>query len=697
MPQQSKGSSPPPKGSASSSRRPATTKTFATFSDVAQAVKDWRCSSCSTRLFPAEGAVLTLSRKWMQQQEPLNSKITCAKCRKQSACLGNCSRSTTKVTTKQGYQVSSCCSAGKLFMLWTIMCGFDYMHVEDIRKLDKSARENVRYSTDGGVGYQGFSFQDYAMLGMTTQADVAADAGKSKAQISESQKDNITLRTFELIAVLLPSKSHGSSYDENPPAAVVSLLRASRVLDRIAELLRNDSLENASHRKHLYQSMLDILRLLGRHDSLTDKTIFLARRVKKDDITMLNLSFHGAKLASETTSSIADCLKKLEIQSTMMLRGAQNNPAVFNTPDSKQMLWLCRQISDLAVFLLGKEKASGVTRSRQKDREEDDLRVKEVDDNKMLSSHFFGIPAANMQNGAPGRMRKIMTELTTLKTGLPPGIFLLFGSSRIDVMKAIIVGPEDTPYELGLFEFDILLPSEYPNKPPMFFFRGAEGKLLVSPNLHADGEVCLSILNTFHGSPWNPRESTLLQVLVSIQAMLFCADPFSTNPGQTATAGTYTSRVWNYDIQYVTMRYAQHAWLSGRFNPLWSDVVNAHFRAHATQLLALVKKWLREGQPFVGHAPLPGMQRLDPSVHPAQMEGARQQVAAQLVQQVEVFRRAGGRVEGRGVVSAAAAAGRYYSGWGVQARAVEAVRNRGGRGGFAGGFRGGFRGGFGGN
>ena len=32
--------------------------------------------------------------------------------------------------------------------------------------------------------------------------------------------------------------------------------------------------------------------------------------------------------------------------------------------------------------------------------------------------------------------------------------------------RALILGPDDTPYATGAFIFDILLPPEYPNKPP---------------------------------------------------------------------------------------------------------------------------------------------------------------------------------------------------------------------------------------
>ena len=33
-------------------------------------------------------------------------------------------------------------------------------------------------------------------------------------------------------------------------------------------------------------------------------------------------------------------------------------------------------------------------------------------------------------------------------------------------VQALLVGPADTPYEAGCFEFDICLPPEYPNAPP---------------------------------------------------------------------------------------------------------------------------------------------------------------------------------------------------------------------------------------
>jgi ubiquitin-protein ligase len=63
-----------------------------------------------------------------------------------------------------------------------------------------------------------------------------------------------------------------------------------------------------------------------------------------------------------------------------------------------------------------------------------------------------------------------MREVTTLQNSLPvehgAGIWIRVDEDKPHVMKALISGPMDTPYAQGLFEFDILLPANYPNSPP---------------------------------------------------------------------------------------------------------------------------------------------------------------------------------------------------------------------------------------
>ena len=37
----------------------------------------------------------------------------------------------------------------------------------------------------------------------------------------------------------------------------------------------------------------------------------------------------------------------------------------------------------------------------------------------------------------------------------------------MDVVRALITGPVDTPYSLGCFVFDFYFPAMYPNVPPV--------------------------------------------------------------------------------------------------------------------------------------------------------------------------------------------------------------------------------------
>lgn len=67
------------------------------------------------------------------------------------------------------------------------------------------------------------------------------------------------------------------------------------------------------------------------------------------------------------------------------------------------------------------------------------------------------------------------------------------------------------------------------------------GGLRINPNLYNCGKVCLSLLGTWSGNgceKWNPAQSTLLQVLVSIQALILNENPYYNEPGYEASANT---------------------------------------------------------------------------------------------------------------------------------------------------------------
>lgn len=102
-------------------------------------------------------------------------------------------------------------------------------------------------------------------------------------------------------------------------------------------------------------------------------------------------------------------------------------------------------------------------------------------------------------------------------------------------MQALVIGPDDTPYENGCFIFDILLGGSYNQAPPSVKSMTTKNwKYRLNPNLYAEGKVCLSLLGTWNGPGWVSGKSTLLQVLVSIQSMILWSEPITNEPGESS-------------------------------------------------------------------------------------------------------------------------------------------------------------------
>ncbi|KAF2805031.1 uncharacterized protein BDZ99DRAFT_396801 [Mytilinidion resinicola] len=127
--------------------------------------------------------------------------------------------------------------------------------------------------------------------------------------------------------------------------------------------------------------------------------------------------------------------------------------------------------------------------------------------------------------------RRVQKEFKILRNSLPPGIFVRTWESRMDLLRVLIIGPSDTPYEYAPFIIDMHLGSSFPNSPPEAFFHSwTDGQGPVNPNLYEDGKICLSLLGTWHADErnenWNAAKSTVLQVLVSIMGLVLVKEPY---------------------------------------------------------------------------------------------------------------------------------------------------------------------------
>ncbi|CAN8259255.1 unnamed protein product [Cochlearia groenlandica] len=156
-----------------------------------------------------------------------------------------------------------------------------------------------------------------------------------------------------------------------------------------------------------------------------------------------------------------------------------------------------------------------------------------------FSDHQYASFGSTTKQYTKDWAKRIQEEWRILENDLPDMIFVRAYESRMDLLRAVIIGAEGTPYHDGLFFFDIFFPDTYPSVPPSVNYHS--GGLRINPNLYNSGKVCLSLLGTWSGSQkekWIPNNSTMLQVLVSIQGLILNKKPYFNEPGHERTEGS---------------------------------------------------------------------------------------------------------------------------------------------------------------
>jgi len=130
-------------------------------------------------------------------------------------------------------------------------------------------------------------------------------------------------------------------------------------------------------------------------------------------------------------------------------------------------------------------------------------------------------------------LKRLMNELRTAHTNpLAPGRILRIGpvvplgcaedDANVDMLHwhAILAGPPDTPYEGGRFVVDLLIPDDYPFRPPKNRFLTR----VFSPNINSFGGHCLDIDTD---SQWSPA-LTLEKLCLALHGIL--SDPNPDDP-----------------------------------------------------------------------------------------------------------------------------------------------------------------------
>ncbi|KAF9435846.1 hypothetical protein BGZ76_005394 [Entomortierella beljakovae] len=181
------------------------------------------------------------------------------------------------------------------------------------------------------------------------------------------------------------------------------------------------------------------------------------------------------------------------------------------------------------------------------------------------ADHHFLNQEHDIPNGDKTWTKRIAKEHAILSSSLPDGILVRAFEDRMDLLRVLIQGPDHTPYRNALFLFDFKLSSHFPLQPPVAYFHSWTGGIgRINPNLYEEGNVCLSLLNTWHGKDqtetWTPS-SSVLQLLISLQGLVLVPEPYYNEAGFEKFIGTKeaerNSELYNEKVYLLSLRTIQ--------------------------------------------------------------------------------------------------------------------------------------------
>jgi ubiquitin-conjugating enzyme E2 D/E len=106
------------------------------------------------------------------------------------------------------------------------------------------------------------------------------------------------------------------------------------------------------------------------------------------------------------------------------------------------------------------------------------------------------------------------------------------------VWRVLILGPEQTPYEGGLFTLDLSFPETYPFRPPTATFKTP----IYHCNVGEDGGVCHELLK----DKWSPAMS-VEAILIGVVSLLKSPHPEAASARRPAVADEYLKQRVEHD------------------------------------------------------------------------------------------------------------------------------------------------------
>jgi ubiquitin-protein ligase len=193
-------------------------------------------------------------------------------------------------------------------------------------------------------------------------------------------------------------------------------------------------------------------------------------------------------------------------------------------------------------------------------------------------------------------LKRIVSDIKQIKKNPldSQGVYYEHDDENILVGYALIIGPEDTPYEYGNYFFKLDYPNNYPHSPPKVTFHNWGDNIRFNPNLYRTGKVCLSVLNTWKGEGWTSCQSlsTILLTLCTVlnEYPLLNEPGFTMNQEDAVTKYSKIITYKNIELSFLKCYSMFHEWVPHQFHSFY-DNVKENFEKNKTKLYEKVIKY----------------------------------------------------------------------------------------------------------
>ncbi|KAI0632711.1 ubiquitin-conjugating enzyme/RWD-like protein [Trametes polyzona] len=141
----------------------------------------------------------------------------------------------------------------------------------------------------------------------------------------------------------------------------------------------------------------------------------------------------------------------------------------------------------------------------------------------LTSNHNLNTPLPHsspprIMSVTPAVLRRLMRELTELRTNPPEGIRVVTNEDNMLDVTGIIEGPEGTPYAGGYFRVRFQFTEEFPAAPPKCWF----STKIFHPNVSTAGEICVNTLKKDWKSSYG-----IGHILLTVKCLLIYPNPES--------------------------------------------------------------------------------------------------------------------------------------------------------------------------